>query len=310
MFVTLTLNPAIDQTLSISGELALNHIFNISAETSTPGGKGVNVAKILAANGQTVTAAGLLGEDRLAFFSDALLPAGIACRFLPLPHPTRLNLMISDGQGRELKLNRPGFPALPYDESAIKAYARTLAAPDSIIILSGSLPVQFPPHIYATLIRLFHAAGCPTVIDVAGPALTAALPEKPDVIKPNRHELEAVLGTSLTSQEAMLSALHGLMPNHQAIIVSDGDKGAWFAGNGQIWFAAAPPITCVDTTGAGDSLLGQFCADYFPNRTLTPELIARAVAAGSAAVERHGTPLIARERIEELARQVHPELRH
>ncbi len=310
MFVTLTLNPAIDQTLSISDELVFNHIFNVTAETSTPGGKGVNVAKILAANGQSVTAAGLLGEDQLAFFKEALLPAGITCRFLSLPHPTRVNLMISDGHGRELKLNRPGFPDLAYAESAIKAYARTLAEPGSVIILSGSLPPQFPPTIYASLIRLFHAAGCPTVIDIAGPALTAALPEKPDVIKPNRHELEAVLGVSLTTQEAMMSALHSLMPNHQAIIVSDGGKGAWFAGNGQIWFAAAPPVACVDTTGAGDSLLGQFCADFFPARTLTPAMIARAVAAGSAAVEQHGTPLIARERIEELASQVKPELRH
>ncbi|MEI6167718.1 MAG: 1-phosphofructokinase family hexose kinase [bacterium] len=308
MFVTLTLNPAVDQALQVAGELALNHLHLIEAETNSPGGKGVNVAKVLAANRRPVAAAGLLGEDQLGFYQKALIAAGITCCFLPLPHPTRINLMFSDGQGHEMKFNRPGFPDLAFDEAALLAYARSLATPGNVIIMSGSLPVQFPPTTYALLIRLFRSAGCPTVIDTSGPALAAALTETPDVIKPNRQELESVLGKSLETEAAMHAALRRLMSRHEVIIVSDGARGAWFADRTRIWFAAAPAVACVDTTGAGDSLLGQFCADYFPARQLTPELMARAVAAGAAAVERHGTPVIPPARIHELAQQVHPTL--
>jgi len=212
--------------------------------------------------------------------------------------------MIADRQGHEQKFNRPGFPALTFDESIFRAYAESLAKAGAVIIMSGSLPARFPPDTYALLIRLFREAGCHTVVDTSGPALTAALTEKPNVIKPNRHELETVLGGSLASDESMHQALGKLMLNHEVIIVSDGERGAWFAGKDQIWFAASPKVPCIDTTGAGDSLLGQFCADYYPGRRLTPEVIARAVAAGAASVEQPGTPVISCNRIVELARQV------
>jgi 1-phosphofructokinase len=259
---------------------------------------------MLAANGLPVTAAGLLGQDRLAFYESTLIPAGIACRFLSLPHATRVNFMITDSGGGEMKFNRPGFPDAPFDEPGLLAYARSLAHPGTVVIMSGSLPAHFPEDTYARLLRLYRAAGCPTVVDTSGPALAAALREGPEVIKPNRRELEAILGRPLESEAAMVAALRALAHAHEAVIVSDGARGAWFASRGQAWFAAAPDVTCVDTTGAGDALLGQFCADYFPRRAITPALMARAVAAGAAAVEQRGTPLIARQRVVELATRV------
>ncbi|MEI6564580.1 MAG: hexose kinase [bacterium] len=304
MFVTITLNPAIDQAITVTGALALHNVHTVETETSSPGGKGVNVAKMLAANGYPVIAAGLLGDDRLAFYESALSPIGVACRFLTVPHPTRVNLMISDGQGLEMKFNRPGFPTLAFNESTLLAYASSLASPGAVIIISGSLPALFPPDTYARLLRHFRALNCLTVADTSGPALAAALLEKPNVIKPNREELENVLGESLESKEALLRTLHKLTTNHEAVIVSDGARGAWFAGQGRIWFATSPVVPCLDTTGAGDMLLGQFCADYFRTRVITPEIIARAVAAGAAAVEQRGTPAISLDRVVELARLV------
>ncbi len=304
MFVTLTLNPAIDQSIVVQGELSLGHVHAVIAEICTPGGKGVNVAKRLASNGRPVTAAGLLGADRLAFYEAALIPMGITCRFLVVPHDTRVNLMITDGQGREMKFNRPGFPELAFDEPALFAYAGSLAQAGTVVILSGSLPARFPADAYARLLRCFREAGCVTVLDTSGPALTAALREKPDVIKPNRGELEFVLGQSLGSEEVMVSALRSLAQVHEAVIVSDGARGAWFASRDRVWFASAPVVPCVDTTGAGDALLGQFCADYFPRRAITPELAARAVAAGAAAVEQSGTPVMAQQRVTDLTGEV------
>ncbi len=308
MFVTLTLNPAIDQTILVEGELTLNGLHSVTQDTRTPGGKGVNVAKVLATHGQAVIVAGLIGEDSRHFFETTLQPAGMICRFLSLPHPTRINFMISDRHGHEMKFNRPGFPDLPFKHEEFFPYIQSLTTPGDVVIMSGSLPARFPTDTYASLITLFRQAGCSTVVDTSGPALKAALETSPDLIKPNRHELEALLGQSLETEGAMQKALTQLMKNREAIIVSDGARGAWFAGKGRIWFAAAPTVKCIDTTGAGDTLLGQFCADYFPERKITPEIMARSVAAGAASVEQCGTPIIAPKRIIELAGQVRPRL--
>lgn len=306
MFITLTLNPAIDLTLTVRGDLAPGSILSVVSETQTPGGKGVNVAKMIAANGKGVAAGGLLGRDEFGLYERALAPAGIACRFLAVPHPTRTNLMLTDGQGREMKLNRPGFPELAFDEAALATYARSLAAPGRTVVMSGSLPACFPADLYARLIRLFRAAGCPTVLDASGAPLAEALREKPDVIKPNREELESAIGRTLDSDEAVRDALLQLTASHEAVILSDGARGAWFARGTTLLFARSPDVPKIDTTGAGDALLGQFCADYFPARVLTPAIAARAVAAGAAAVEQPGTPLLSLARIIELSKQVVP----
>jgi 1-phosphofructokinase family hexose kinase len=303
MFVTLTLNPAIDQTLAVRPPLALGSICAVTAETRTPGGKGVNVAKMIAANGKPVTAGGLLGRQELPFYRQSLVPVGIACRFLAVPFPTRVNTMLTDGAGHELKLNKPGFPELAFDEGRLLAYAGRLAKKGMIVILSGSLPARFPADTYARLIRHFRKAGCATVLDTSGPALAAGLAAGPDIIKPNRQELDSVLGRKLKTEKMLKDALADLMIKHEVVILSDGPAGAWFASRGEILFAPSPDVKRIDTTGAGDTLLGQFCADYFPARKLTPALAARAVAAGAAAVEQHGTPVIAMERIRALSGQ-------
>jgi 1-phosphofructokinase len=304
MFVTLTLNPAIDETLTVKSPLSIGSICTVTEEIRTPGGKGVNVAKMIAANGKPVTVAGLLGQNDLSFYEGALTSAGITCRFLTVPFATRINTMLTDGIGHELKVNKPGFPALYFDEAALLQYATSLTGTGTVMIMSGSLPARFPTDTYARLIRLFRKIGCTTVFDTSGPALAAGIAEKPDVIKPNRHELESVLNRQLNSEQAVKEVLRDLMTRHEAIVMSDGLAGAWFASRGTILFAAAPEVTPVDTTGAGDTLLGQFCADYFPSRILTSEIAANAVAAGAAAVEQRGTPLVGVDRMRTLAATV------
>jgi 1-phosphofructokinase len=169
------------------------------------------------------------------------------------------------------------------------------------------LPERFPPDTYARLIRLFQEAGKITVLDTSGPALAGGLAAGPSVIKPNRQELEACLGRALRSDHDLAAELRKLSATLELVVVSDGPNGAYFAGRGKILHAGSPPVTVKDTTGSGDSLLGQLCADYFGDgrRELTAAIAARAVAAGAAAAEVRGSPLLARERIQQLAALTH-----
>ncbi len=305
-FVTFTLNPAVDCTLALEERLRLGGVHTVRGETRTPGGKALNVAKVLAANGRPVCVCGLLGRDQARVFRGFLAAAGIRSRFCLVPAPTRENVMLSDAHGAELKVNRPGFPGLRLPWARLRRHAEQAAAGGRVVVLTGSLPAALPPATYARLVRRFHALGKTVVVDTSGPALAAAVAARPAVIKPNRTELERDLGLAIPTRARLVRVLRELAARHEVVILSDGARGAWFAAGGRILYGRPPPVRAVDTTGAGDYLLGQFCADYFDaaGRVLTPAIVSRAVAAGAAAVELHGTPLPARARIAALARAV------
>jgi len=304
MFITLTLNPTVDCSLAVKGNLRLNDVHTIRSEIRTPGGKGINVAKMLAANGCEVLAGGILGEDQAEQFADSLRNANVETSFLTVNHPTRCNIMAT-GEGRqELKLNRPGFPDLEPDWKKLRVYCRDLAASGDVVIMSGSLPVRFPADTYARLVTLFNQAGKTVVLDTSGESLRLAVSSRPAVIKPNRPELQELAQRLIPTDENLVRVLKDYVSKHEAMVVSDGGRGAWFATRRHLFHGAAPEVTKADTTGAGDSLLGQFCADYFPARRLTESVVANAVAAGSAAVELKGTPIIPIARVKELAAQV------
>ncbi|MDP6525996.1 MAG: hexose kinase [Kiritimatiellia bacterium] len=306
MFATLTLSPAIDCTLRVEGALMPGDVHLVGSEIRTPGGKGINVAKMLAQNKCIVTAGGILGRCEIDLYRSFLDGAGIGHHFLNVDHPTRENIMVVDQAGAEMKFNRPGFPELAFDWEVLRNYSVNLVEDAEVVIICGSLPVRFPDDTYARLVKLFHETGKTVVLDASGPCLDPAVRERPEIIAPNRLEMAEIVGHTVEDEEAALSEMRRLAQNHLAVIMSDGAKGAYFASGTEVFHTPAPAVRAVDTTGAGDALLGQFCADFFgtAQRCLSKEVMARAVAAGATATEQHGTPAPDISRIEELARSV------
>lgn len=310
MFVTITLNPAVDSTVSVRGVLRSGEVYKIMSETVVPGGKGVNVAKAAATAAAGVVAGGIIGASELGMYSDFLSGFSIKCDFMPVNYETRRNIMVIDESGNEMKLNRPGFPGLTFDWDRLRDYCLGLAGNGDVIIMSGSLPENFPADTYARLIELFKSVGKTTALDASGEALKAGVAALPDVIKPNRKELAELAGTDFKNRSDLACFLKKLSKKHRVVIMSDGAHGAWFASDGKVFLTRAPEVKTVDTTGAGDALLGWFCSGYFlkSGRALTEEVMANAVASGSACVELRGFPTLPVERVGELARRVRVEL--
>lgn len=308
MFVTVTLSPAVDQTVLVAPPLALGGVHRGRESHRVPGGKGINVARMLARNGKTVRAGGILGEDVAPWFASSLSALGVQCDFLQVPNATRTNLMISDGAGRELKVNQPSFPDLDFDGPRLERYCTALASPGDVAVLCGSLPQRFPQHTWRLLVERLNARGVRTVLDTSGEALAEGVRGVPAVIKPNREEFESIAGSRIEDEEALVRTAKAMAGESRIVIVSAGSEGAFFVGRGTALRARlAAPVNVVDTTGAGDALLGQFCADFFEGRTpeqLTEALVSRAVAAGAAAIEIPGSEPPALERVLELARRV------
>lgn len=277
-YYCLCMSPALDALVKLTGApKGEGEIFKNVVDEENAGGKTINVARWLAIRGAKVLCGGLLGEDNAAPFEKELRRYGIGDRFVRVPGPTRRNEMIT-WEGGAFKVNRAAFPTVRPEDFPGLAALRGLdeLAPGDTVILSGSLPQNFPPSFYADCIAALRTRGFVTVLDASGEALALGVKAHPDLIKPNAEECEPLVGFVPKTPDEFRRATEILRRDCAHVIISDGGSGAWFDGV----FEAAPKVDVVDTTAAGDTLLAEWCYSHDPRL---------AVAAGSAACTMPGS---------------------
>lgn len=282
--VTVTLNPALDQTVALP---SLRHgAVNIAERTSTnPGGKGVNVASCLADWGVPVIATGILGRDNAAPFEALFLQKGIGSRFVLQPGATRVNIkLVSADDGATTDINLPGADVLPASWHDWLEQLDELSESGRFVVLSGSLPGGLPDDCYAMLCQRLSADRARVALDSSGAALRQALaaPCLPYCIKPNRHELEQWAGHALPTLADVLAAARALQTRGvQQVVVSLAEEGALFVGAPGAWQARLPPLRPVSSVGAGDALLAGWIAAQHEGRDWERSIrLAMAFAAG------------------------------
>ena len=283
--ITVTLNPAIDQTISLSqlipGALNLAHEMHCN-----PGGKGVNVACCLADFGERVSVTGLLGADNSESFVEMFRHKGINDRFLRAPGSTRINIKLSDRSRNETTdINLPGIQVDAGMLDAVLWQFDALDAPVHVV-LAGSLPVGLPQASYAHLIWQLKRRGACVLLDTSGAALEAALDvpaaAMPHCVKPNRQELEQLVGQALPTLELVTAAARELQRlGIERVVVSLGEQGALFTDAEQCLLASLPVMNAVSTVGAGDALVAGMVSAW--NAGLDSEAIARRAVAFAAA---------------------------
>ncbi|WP_029009871.1 1-phosphofructokinase [Azospirillum halopraeferens] len=301
--VTVTLNAAVDQTLDVPGFTA-GAVNRAVAETRTAGGKGINVAAFLAGGPLPVVATGFLGEDNIAVFEALFRRRHIRDRCLRLPGSSRVNIKVVDREGRSVTdINLPGLHVPPESWRALIKVVDELAAEHRTFVLAGSVPAGVPDTAYAELVAHLRARGAFVAVDASGTPLHHAVAARPDMIKPNAHELSELLGRPLEERDEIVAAARELAASGIAlVVVSLGAKGAVFVdgtNGGRALLAVPPPVTVASTVGAGDAMVAGTLAARLAGGDL--EACARrgtAYAAGTLA--RLGPELPAPERIAEL----------
>ncbi len=253
---TVTLNPAIDQTVSVPNFRA-DAVNRVDWKQDDAGGKGVNVASFLAAAGYKVGVSGFLGQENDSLFRTLFHQKGIADHFVYLPGETRVNIkIVDDAQGQVTDINSLGQEPTPQDVALLKDAVRTLAGQCDWFVFSGSVPGGMSTEIYDELIGPLKAQGKTVVLDTSGDALRFGLPAKPDLIKPNRAELEEVLNTRLSGHAEIVAAARELIGSGiPYVVVSMGAEGALFIDRTQAFHAQPPPVAIKSTVGAGDAMV-------------------------------------------------------
>ena len=252
---TITLNPAVDQTVAIPNFRA-GAVNRVAWEQSDPGGKGVNVASFLSDFGLSVTVSGFLGEENAELFQRFFSQKGITNRFVPIPGQTRVNIKIIDQhQDQVTDINFPGQPPNAEAVAVLYRMVDELAISHDWFIISGSLPAGISPDIYATLTQRLKAQGKTVVLDASGESFRQALTAAPYAIKPNLEELSELLNRPLAETDALQAAGELLAQGIHTVVVSMGAKGAIFVEADAAVWAYSPSIEVVSTVGAGDAMV-------------------------------------------------------
>ncbi|MFI8912731.1 1-phosphofructokinase family hexose kinase [Streptomyces sp. NPDC053513] len=279
MIVTVTLNAALDVTWNIA-RLRPRTSHRVDAAYERAGGKGINVARVLTGLGHTPLATGLVGGPTGRAILADLRAAGIRSLFTPVNGDSRRTVaVVSREDGDATVFNGIGPEVTPSEWAAFVRQYTSLIRSAHVVVLSGSTPPGLPVDVYARLIRGAAAAGAKTVLDTSGPALSAALEARPDVVKPNAAELAEVTGCADLATAAMELRVRGA----GSIVASAGQDGLYAVTPQGTWRAAPPGPLSGNPTGAGDACVAAIASGLMAGAPW-PEILRDAVALSAAAV--------------------------
>ncbi len=263
--VTVTLNPAVDQTIVVD-RLTLGAVHRARESRSNAGGKGVNVAGCLADWGEPVVATGILGRDNAALFEAFFAEKGIEDRFVRVAGATRTNVKIADLERSDTTdINLPGLGVDAAALAAAKAALAGLVGAGTLVVLAGSLPDTLPADTLADMVDDLTGRGARVLLDTSGAPLVRALATDrrtlPFCIKPNAAELAEWAGRPLVGEADLVEAARGLVARGIGLVaVSRGAEGALFVDAEGALSARLPPVEPLSTVGAGDAMVAGIAA--------------------------------------------------
>lgn len=303
MIITVTMNPAVDKTIELSTFVHgdLNRIENVVLDA---GGKGINVSKTIQALGGKSFATGFLGGRNGDYIQDILHKLSIETDFVKIEEETRVNTKIVETAGLVTELNEKGPLIDLYAMSELILKLTGYLKDDSLLVLSGSIPLGVPKTIYKSLTELAHEMGAKVLVDADGELFKEALAAKPDIVKPNQAELEKYFGYPMDTDKKILEAGGKLLEKGvKNVIISLGADGAYFMDKEHTLYSPALSVQVNSTVGAGDAMVAAF--SYGIDQGLSFEETAKlAMATAIGAVTTVGTKPPRMEVVKELFDQI------
>ena len=253
---TVTLNPAIDQTVRVD-HFQPNRVNRAQEIRFDPSGKGVNVASFLADYGHDIAVTGYLGQANADIFEQFFTSKGIDDCFVRIPGNTRINVKVVDVINQQTTdINMPGQPPPQESTRTLFQAIETLTRSCDWFVLSGSLPPKVPVTIYATIITQLKQQKKRIILDTSEEALRAGISAGPTILKPNIEELQYLSGHTLTSEAEIQQAAHQLLNEDiELVVVSMGKQGAMLVKQTTTLIATPPTIAVKKTFGAGDAMV-------------------------------------------------------
>ncbi|WP_226580408.1 1-phosphofructokinase [Halobacillus litoralis] len=298
MIYTCTLNPSIDYIMHVE-DFAAGGLNRAHQTFYYPGGKGINVSRVMIRLGIQSEALGFTGGFTGAFITNFLEKENIVHSFIQTEQNSRINVKLKSGE--ETEINGPGPEISAAAQEQLLKKVNRLSQEDTLV-LAGSIPASLPEDFYITLTDVCAKNNVRVVVDTSGKALNQLIGQPLFLIKPNHHELGDLFGVEIDTVEK--AAEFGEKLLHKGIehvIVSMGGNGAVYINKEQKLFANVPKGEVKNSVGAGDSVVAGFLSSL-TNGNPSHEAFRYGVAAGSATAFQDD--LCEKENVEELVEQI------
>ena len=303
MIVTVTMNPAIDKTVDIT-RLEKGDLNRIKRVEMDAGGKGVNVSKTIRALGGDSIATGFIGGNSGIIIKNVLSELGITTDFVMVEGETRTNLKVVEEKGDVTELNEPGPQVSAGQLEELICRLEGYAAKDTLFVLAGSIPAGVPKDVYRKITERVHEKGAKVLLDADGELFSESLKASPDMLKPNRLELERHFKMDYRASEKELAGLgQRLMEGGVSMAaISLGQMGALFLTKDKKYRCQGLQVKAHSTVGAGDAMVAAMAYGWDRKLPLE-ECIRLCMGVSAGAVTTIGTKPPSRELVDELAAQ-------
>jgi 1-phosphofructokinase len=290
MIITLTLNPAVDQTCWVD-RLEPGRAHRVRESQIDPAGKGVNVSRMVHRLGWPTIAFGFLAGETGNIIEKALHAEGVQHHVVRVPGRTRVNVTVVDGGGASTSFFGEG-PEIPAGELAsLDEMVRFWLQGGRVLVIAGSLPPGVPEGAYASYVRAARERGVRVVLDADGAALRDGVRAGPDLVKPNVAEAERLLERRLPHEAAILDGAKEIVRRGVAIVVvSMGARGAICAAKDRAWRIRPPAVERRSAVGSGDAMVAGLAVGLARGDDL-PAALRLGTAAGAATAASAGTAL-------------------
>ena len=304
MIITVTLTPALDKTVILPG-FRVDQVNRIQSLRLDPGGKGINVSKVLLSLGADSLATGILGGGTGRYIENSLREMGIASDFVWVKEETRTNLKVVDPQEHtNTDINEPGTPVAPEVIEAVYRKVEAAASPGDIVVMAGKAPSSAPDTVFADWITRLRSRSVQTYLDADAGLLIEGVKAKPTLIKPNDVELSRLTGREFHGVSEMVQAAGRLVQDGiGTVVVSLGSDGALFVTGDQALRGYGLRVPVQSTVGAGDSMMAAMAYGAAKSMGFR-DTCALALAVSAAAVTTPGTQPAEKHVVDELLKRV------
>jgi tagatose 6-phosphate kinase len=312
MILCITPNPAVDRTARVS-RLVVGQILRPLEVLALPGGKGMNVARAARTLGAEVRTTGVVGGHSGEWIVEEAAREGLNPRFVTSGRESRTTYVVSGDDGRSVLVYEKGLdqPQASFDE-LISLLRSELLRGCSYAVVAGGLPSGVDPRYLGRIVAACNEAGVRCIVDSHGPAVLAALAEKPFILKATQEEMaESGFGTPRGNPLAMARA--AVKQGAEACIVTIGPRGAvacFGVGAGRAQGAlqesyrlTVPLQVAVNAVGAGDAFTAGLVVALAGSRRVDEALV-QAGAAGAASVLQLGAGILDPAKVREVTRLV------
>ncbi|KMM60519.1 phosphofructokinase [Bacillus glycinifermentans] len=278
MIYTVTLNPSVDYIVHVEN-FSLGGLNRSAYDSKYPGGKGINVSRVLNRHHVPSKVLGFVGGFTGGYIKSFLEEEKLETAFHEVNGDTRINVKLKTGD--ETEINGQGPSITDEDFAAFLDQFSDMQEGD-IVVLAGSIPASLPQDTYEKIAAKCKEKNVRVVVDISGEALLKAPEMNPLLMKPNHHELGEMFGTTIhTAEEAVPYGKKLIEQGAENAIVSMAGEGALLFTKDRVYHATVPKGKLVNSVGAGDSVVAGFLAGI-EKRLGIEEAFRLGVASGSA----------------------------